>query len=152
MKIDLTKKQYECLIKALEAADSVYGILGDSMPEDYKKQSDQIDDLRKYLLGFASEFSAEYMIEKFHGEIIMSDELSESLQEVMNDYDNETFWHELETRLGKRDFDRTITEAENKEMEENNGWYSNRIYGIYEAWSNEFEENGIERLGIIKEN
>ncbi|KKR91556.1 MAG: hypothetical protein UU43_C0004G0004 [Candidatus Falkowbacteria bacterium GW2011_GWA2_41_14] len=95
MKIDLTKKQYECLIKALEVADSVYGILGDSMPEDYKKQSDQIDDLRKYLLGFASEFSAEYMIEKFHGEIIMSDELSESLQEVMNDYDNETFWHDL---------------------------------------------------------
>lgn len=150
MKINLTKKQYECLVKAIDAGSSVYGILGDSVSEDYKQQSNEINDLQHYLLGFASEFGVEYMTERFRGEIIMSDDLSEKLREAMDDYDDETFWHELEVRLGKRDFERTITEAEKKEIKENGGWYPDRIHGIYDGWGAEFEKNGVERLGIIK--
>lgn len=149
MKINLTKKQYETLIKAVEIGSSVYGILGDSIEGDYKKESDEIDNLQKYLLDFASDFGFDDMTEKFEGELIMSDDFSEKMQEAMDDYDDEIFWHELETRLGKRDFERTMTEAEKEEMEED-GWYPKRIHDLYDKWSKEFEDNGVERLGIVE--
>ena len=78
----------------------------------------------------------------------MSDDYSEKLQEVVDDYDEDVFWHGLETRLGKRDFMRTATEAEMEEMEDNDGWYPDRIQGIYDGWSKEFEDHGIDRLEV----
>src|SRR3989344_1338109 len=105
MIINISKKQYECLIAAMEASFSVYGILGDLIPKKYKKQSDDTEDLRAYLLSLASEFDAEHIIQKFHEEVILSDITSDALQAAMDDYNDETFWHELETRLGKRDFE-----------------------------------------------
>lgn len=148
MKIDLTKKQYECLIKVIEAGSSVYSILGDSVSEEYKNQSNEIEDLREYFIGLASNFGMDDITEEFEGELIMSDDFSEKLREAMDDYDNEIFWDELETRLGKRDFERTMTPEERKEIEENNGLYTDRIHKIYERWGKELEENGIEMLEI----
>lgn len=150
MKINLSKKQYEILIRVLDAGSSVYGILGDNVSEKYKKQSDEIEALEEYLLGFAKEFGREDMTQNFRDKLIMSDDLAEELQEAVDEYDNETFWHELEVRLGKRDFERTMTETEKKEIEANNGWLPERIHGIYEGWGNEFEKYGIERLGVMK--
>lgn len=149
MKIEISKKQYETLIKATEAASSVYGILGDTVSEDYKEESNNIDNLQNHILGFASEFGYEEMVEKFRGEILLSDEWSDRLQEVMDDYDDETFWHELEIRLGKRDLMKTITKQEQEEMEENGGWYPDRIHNLYNKWSEEFENYGIDRLDIV---
>lgn len=134
----------------MEAGSSVYGILGDMVSDDYKKESDEIEDLQEYLLGFASDFGFPDMTEKFEGELIMSDDFSEKLHEAIDDYNDETFWHELEIRLGKRDFGRTITEAEKKEMKENDWWYPKRIHELYDKWSKEFEDNGVERLGIVE--
>jgi hypothetical protein len=150
MKINLSKKQYEILIRALDAGSSVYGILGDNVSEEYKKQSNEIEKLEEYLLGFAKEFGREDMTQEFHGKLIMSDGFSEELQETVDEYDNETFWQELEMRLGKRDFERTVTEAEKKEIEDNNGWLPERIHGLYEKWGKEFEDYGIERLEVMK--
>lgn len=149
VKINLSKKQYETMIKAVEAGSSIYGILGDMVSDDYKKESNEIEDLQKYLLGFASDFGSSDMTEKFKGELIMSDDFSEKMEEVMDDYDDEIFWHELETRLGKRDFERTMTKAEKKEMEEDR-WYPKRIHELYDKWSKEFEDNGVERLEIVE--
>jgi hypothetical protein len=151
MEIRLSKKQYLCLLKAVRAGSSVFGILGDYVSKEYKKQSNEIHDLEKYLFSLASEFGAESLTEVFHGELIASDEFSGEMQDVMDDYDEQTFWQELEVTLGKRDFENSITEAEIKEMKENNGWYPDRIHEIYEKWSSEFEENGVDRLGIIGE-
>lgn len=142
MNLTLTKKQYECLIRAIEASSSVYGILGD-VSDDYKKKSDEIENLRSHLLSFASEFGAEHIVEKFHNQIILSDGISKKLEEVIDDYNDENFWHELEIRLGKRDFERTITEKEKKEIKENGGWYPDRIQKIYDEWAKEFEKNGV---------
>lgn len=147
MTVNLSKEQFETLIKAVQAGASVYGILGDSVSEEYKKESDDIEKLRSYLLGVATDYGFEDMTEMFMGKMIMSDEWSEKLHEVIDEYNNETFWHELETRLGKRDFWRTITEAERAEIE-NDNWYPSRINDVYEKWGEEFEKYGIDRLEI----
>ncbi len=147
MKINLSKKQFETLIKVVEAGSSVYGILGDSVSEEYKKESNDIEELRKYLIGFANGYGFEDMTEIFMGKLIMSDEWSEKLHEVIEDYDDQTFWHELETRLGKRDFERTMTEEEKEEIK-NSGRYPSRVYDLYEKWGKEFEKYGTDRLSI----
>lgn len=106
--------------------------------------------MRNYLLGFADDHGFEDMTEMFMGKMIMSDEWSEKLHEVIEDYNDENFWHELETRLSKRDFGRTMTEAEREEIK-NSGWYPSRIHDVYEKWSKEFEKYGINRLEIKEE-
>ncbi|MFP4539961.1 MAG: hypothetical protein ACLFNN_03445, partial [Candidatus Paceibacterota bacterium] len=118
--------------------------------EEYKKESNNIEELRNYLLGFAADHGFEDMTEMFMGKMIMSDEWSEKLHEVIEDYNDENFWHELETRLGKRDFERTMTEAEREEIKKS-GWYPSRIHDVYEKWSKEFEKYGINRLEIKEE-
>jgi len=105
MSINLTKKQYECLIKALEAANSVYGILGDSVSDEYKKQSNEIEELTDYFLSLARDFGMEHITQKYKEKLILDDVYAESLDEVIDDYNNEIFWDELQTRLGKRDFE-----------------------------------------------
>ena len=70
------------------------------------------------------------------------------LQGVMNDYDDEIFWDKLELCLGKRDFLRTITEEEKKQIKKNDGFLPDRIHEIYDRWRDKFEKNGIERLEL----
>ena len=149
MKINLTKKQYEILIRAVDAGESVYGIIGDEVSEEYKRQSNEIEELRTYLLELAPEFGCGHMIEKFQGHTIMEDGLAEKLWEAIEEYDDVTFWDELETRLGKRDFYRSVTKDDEKYMEEHSCLPS-RICGIYEKWGKEFEEYGVERLGVVE--
>jgi hypothetical protein len=150
MKINLTKKQYLTLIRALEAGNSVYGILGDNVSDEYKERSNEIDELCNYFLDFAKDFGKKELTEKFMGELIMSEKFSEKFHEAIEDYDEENFWHELEVRLGKRDFFRSMTKEEKKEMKKNDGWFPERIHKVYENWREEFEKHGIERLEVIK--
>ena len=150
MKIEITKEQYLTLIKAVNAGSCVYGILGDDVAEEYKEESNNIDKLREYFLKFAKDFGYEKITEKFKGKLIMNEEFSEILDEAIDDYDDNTFWHELETRLGKRDFERIMTKEEIFEIEKEGGWLPERIHEIYDGWRKEFEKHGIERLEIVK--
>ncbi|MBU2530813.1 MAG: hypothetical protein KKD35_07220 [Elusimicrobia bacterium] len=151
MKIKLTKEQFINLLTMSHITNSVLGILGDVLPEtDYKKKSDEMEGLEKYLLRYAQDFDCGDMVEDFHRETIMKEEIYEEMNDIIEDYDDYIFWNELETRMGKRDFGRTITKEEGKYIEENNGWFPERIHEIYEKYRKEFEENGIERLKIAE--
>lgn len=145
------QRTVEDLIKVVDAGSFVYGILGDNIEDIYKKQSKTIDQLREYLLGYATDFGMINATEKFMGQTIMSEDFSEELQEAIDDYDDITFWFELEMRLGKRDFERTVTEVEKREMARDHGIYPKRIHALYEQWNKEFEGHGIERLEIRKQ-
>jgi len=150
MEIKLTKEQYINLLKMSHIANGVLGILGDVMPEaDYKRKSDEMEGLGEHLLKYAREFDCGDLVEDFHGKILMKDEIYEKMNEIIDEYDDYIFWNELETRMGKRDFERTITEEEKKYIEENNGWLPDRIHDIYEKYEKEFEEHGIDRLEIV---
>ncbi len=148
--IELTENQYECLLGAVEIGSSMYGILGDVDSKKYGKRSDEAEALRSYLLSLAPEYGAGEIVERFENEIVVSDALSEKLEEALDDYDDEIFWFELETRLGNRDFERMMTEDEKKEMKASDGPYPERIRESYESWRKEFERHGIERLGIAE--
>lgn len=133
-----------------DLANSVMGILGDYIEgKSYKEKSNNFEELEKYLLNFAKNFESEDLAEKWKGEIIISDKASKKYQKIIDDYNDIIFWEELAERMGKRDFERTITVEDEKYLNENNGWLPDRIHTIYNKYHKEFENNGIDRLEII---
>lgn len=149
MEIDLTREQYLNLLTISHIANSVLGILGDVLPEtEYKKKSDEMEDLEDYFISYAQNFGCDDLIERFHGKTLMKDEIYEKINEIIEDYDDYIFWNELEVRMGKRDFKRTITTDDKKYIKENKGWYPERINELYDKYRNEFEKYGIDRLEI----
>lgn len=148
MFIELSKEEYRDMLKCVIVANNVYGILGDAVSDEYKRQSTAVELLQKKILAYAAQFESQDLAETFHGELILSDDFSERMDEVLSDYDIETFWHELELRLGKRDFERTMTPQEKEEIEKNGGWLLARIQSCYDRWADEFETHGTERLEI----
>lgn len=153
MEIKLTKEQYIDLLEISHIANSVLGILGDVLSEEtnYKKKSDKTTELEDYFISYVKDFGCEEMTEEFHGKTLLKDEIYEKIQEIMDEYDDYIFWNELEVRIGKRDFERTITADDKKYIKENKGWYPERIHDIYEKYEKEFEEYGIDRLEIKKD-
>lgn len=120
--------------------------LADSRGEDFKNY----EGLKKYLLKIAKDNGLEDLVEEFYGDLLPSDKLSELEDKIMEEYDDDTFWHELTTRLGKRDFWRTITPKEKQEIKKQN-WLPERIHEIYEKYEKEFEEHGLDRIKIDEE-
>lgn len=151
MEINLTREQYLNLLELSYIANNVFGVLGDIIPEArYKRKSEEMDKLEDYLLKYAGEFGCSDLVEDFHGKTLLKDEIYERMQETMDEYDDFTFWNNLEVRMGKRDFGRTITKEEEREMEKNGGWYPDRINELYDKYAKELEEYGIERLEILE--
>lgn len=149
MKIDLTKEQYVNLFKMAHIANSVLGILGDVLPEtEYKKKSDEMENLEDYFISYARDFGCNDLVEDFHGKTLMKDEIYEKIQAILDEYDDYIFWNELEVRMGKRDFERTITDDDKKYIKENKGWLPERINELYEKYRDEFEKYGIDRLEV----
>ena len=146
MQIDLSKEQFKEMILAAMLYSFIRGGLADDKGEDFKKY----EELENYLLKIAEENGFNDLVEKFHGHLIPSDELSELEEEIMSEYDEDAFWHELMTRLGRRDFFRTVTPDEDKEMEKRD-WLPDRAQEFFDRYNKEFEDYGVERLEI-KEN
>ncbi len=149
MKINITNDQYKMLLKMTTVSTGVYGILVDNVSEEYRDDYNTVEEFENYILGYAKDFGCEDLVEEYNSRLIISDGFSEEMDVIMDDYDDETFWNELETKLGKRDFERDMTEEEMKKAEED-GFYSEKIWDYYEKYGKEFEENGINRLEIVK--
>lgn len=134
-------------------ANSVIGILGDTMPEkDYKEKSVNMDDLEKYLLQFAKEMDCKEMIDEFEGKIFLDDDFySEIMDTIISDYDDHILFDSLANELAKRDFHRDHSKEEIKKMAKKNGGYFGVALHDYEKkYWDEFEKHGMERLVIAE--
>ena len=153
MKINITKKQYIDLITMSRVANNIMGILGDYLEDKpyYKEQSNRLEELETYFLAFAKDFQCDDMVEEWRGEMIMNETISEKFEAIVDDYNEFNFWDSLATEMGKRDFMRSITSDDRKYIAEHDGWLPDRIGDIYETYHKEFEDHGIDRLEIIRE-
>lgn len=151
MKINISKKQYHQLIQACDLTSSILGLLGDMVSDEYKKMSDEHEEFEQYILQYAKEMGYEDKVDSYKDRLFLVDGGNTEFDETLEDYDDYIFWSELETRLGKRDFFRTMTEAEKKEMDENNGWYPDRIHELYKKYGEEFQKHGLDRVEVNKD-
>lgn len=81
------------------------------------------------------------------GYIGPSPDTEEQRHTIIEAYDEDQFWFELERLLGQRDLERTMTKEERREIDKQ-GWLPKRVHELYEKYSDEFEAFGIERLEI----
>lgn len=147
MQIEFNKKQYENLLKL------VY--LGNWMANAHRADDriEKFEELEHYIFSFAKDFGfpkyadAEMVGDgKFYPTRKFEEETE--VHDLHDDYDNETFWHEIADRLSRRDFVRKYSMGEYKNMDTEERF--EKMQEFDDKWDDEFEEYGIERLEVKK--
>lgn len=157
MKINITKKQFESLMMALEIADTVTGLLSDVFEgktgKEYKERAKQMDELQSVFYSRAKEFGLEDAVEEYKGTWFIREgsPREEEFHEIMDDFEEWIVEDSLANKLGKRDFYREHTEEEvNKMAEESHGYLGVEIHPYEERYWKEFELHGYDRLEIVE--
>jgi len=145
MKINLTKKQYETLVKAVYLGNWMAnanrtGQSGDPHMKEYEEITDYIFSLASEF-GFSKTFEHDLECDE-HGKTTEVNLLHE-------EYDEETFWEELCGLLGERDFFRKYSKDEREKMNQEECFL--KLQECIIAWEQEAEEYGVERLETIKQ-
>ena len=68
----------------------------------------------------------------------------------IDDFVDDSFWEELEVRLGKRDFERSMTDADAAYIAEHMDKLPPRVSLLYKTYRDELDKYGIDRLEINK--
>lgn len=145
MKINLTKKQYEILAKAVYLGNWMAnanrtGSKGDPHIKEYEEISDYIFSLAPEF-GFSNNFEHDLECDE-HGKIMEVNKLHE-------EYDKEIFWDELCELLGERDFYRKYSKEQREIMTDEEHFI--KMQECIIAWEEECENYGIERLEKLKQ-
>lgn len=145
MKINITKKQYEDLLKLVYLGNWVANA---NRVDDVLQH---FEDLESYIFSHAKEYGLEKYADTDEEDGITYPtrqfEEGTDVQKLIDEYGDENFWDELTDRLGERDFDEQYTEVEQKTMDRDE-----RMTKLYEAigkWDDEFVEHGVERLRVL---
>ena len=146
MKINFTKKQFEVLLKLVYMGNWVANAHRTGREDD--KRIEKYEEMQKYLLSFVKEFGLEKYVDIDNEEMYPSIELEEDeTDELIDEYDNETFWEELIDRFARRDFVREYGEEEISKMDT-----MERIkkdHPFLEKYQDEIYNYGIDRLEIV---
>lgn len=128
----------------------VGGYIREAVDELNDKNFSEIRNMEDYLLSLANDFDSGDMVEKLEdGLVIPSDDIIKKYHDYyIDEYEEDSFWHNLITNLGKRDFERGATKRERDVVEKNDGWLTDVIDKYYKKYEKEFDQHGIERLEI----
>ncbi|NTV55502.1 MAG: hypothetical protein HGA16_03310 [Candidatus Moranbacteria bacterium] len=102
------------------------------------------------LLAAARAAEVDGIAENRDGKLVIAKEILSATDEAVAEYDDETFWFELESRLGERDFYYYGNDKE-IEMAEKTGKLPDRVEWYYRKYRKEFDEHGVDRLEISEE-
>lgn len=113
----------------------------------------EYEEMEDYIFSFAPKFGLEkYMSnEPDDGERFFPTrdfEEETDVQDLIEDYDNETFWDEAVDRFGERDFFKKYSKEKIEKMDRDERFV--KRMECQEKYEDEFEENGIDNFEIIK--
>ncbi len=145
MNLNLTKEQFKELLQLVHLGGYVRNAVREQEGEYAQKRDEALEDML-YHIGLDHEISG--IKKDKDGYVGPSLDLEEQWHTIIEQYDADQFWAELERLLGQRDLERTLSNEEKQEIEAQGGWLPKRVHEIYEKYSDEFETFGIERLEI----
>ena len=116
MKIEINKKQYNIIIRVLEIAGSIYGVMGDMVDEKYKKPSKDVDDLEEDLFKYAEDYDSLDLFEYYKDKRIISEDYTEEILNDIFDYDEYVFWEKLVEKLARKEIMEKYPEGKIKNM------------------------------------
>ncbi|MHC1745667.1 MAG: hypothetical protein AB9895_00800 [Negativicutes bacterium] len=141
MKINLTKREYQSLMDVLYIADwvmSAFDETGNSKPDPH-------DQLEQKLLSYAKDFGFEDYVEqdksagRYYPTRLFEDETIAT--EIIDQYDENTFWDELAHRLAQRDIELKYGREQLAEMDMAQVFEEMSI--IEDEYNEKFEETGL---------
>tara|TARA_R110000868_G_C10885184_1_gene763229 strand:- start:202 stop:648 length:447 start_codon:yes stop_codon:yes gene_type:complete len=147
MKINITKKEYACLLDMLGLADWV--MHSHTVSDDERHQEHEA--LIRKIYAYASSMDAEDKIEysKRFDDYFERDDYMEDLHEKFIDpFEEATFWDELIDRLGKQDA--ILQHGADKLQKMEPMERITKIEDAKEKYTDEFEKHGTKHLKINK--
>jgi hypothetical protein len=147
VKLDLTRAEYLTLLTAMQLADWVLHAHQVEEPD----ETQPFRELEQKVFSLAGEFGCEHLVEyaEEDGRFYASAEFDETgpAMELIEQFENESFWNELLERLVERDLlrqlgEKTVEGLDPEEREIREEPYR-RLYG------DEFAMHGVDRLEIL---
>jgi len=147
MKLELSIEQYEALLKLVFMGD---WIMGFNDYENLNPGENRMSEVAQLIYSQAEQYGLGHVIthDQNTNLLTLTREFEEDsgIADMMEYYEEETFWEELIHRLAHRDFHRHYGESAIAQMA-----IEERIEKetpFFEKYANEFNENGIENLKI----
>ncbi len=148
MQIELTKEEYKTLLRSIDVASFVYGVMGDMVDEKYKKQSKEIENLTDKVLEKADEYGVSEFVENFDGKNILSDDYSNEILYDVTEYEEYSFWDNLARKLAIKEMQQKYSQEEREKMEEVE--FVSEVWELEEKYYKILEKSGIENFELNK--
>ncbi len=144
--MEFSKAQYETLVRALEVAGGVYGILGDLVGDGYKKNASALQDLESWVLGKAGDFGMAKHVEIFEGENVLTEKAASAYLDDLLDYEDWAFWDLLAEKMAERELARLFTPKQLKAMtwEQRMGRHAELVDRFYD----EFDKHDLKNVEV----
>jgi len=145
MKIELTKEQLGSLAKLV--------FLGNWLANNWRNEDviEEFDEIECLVLAAAAKNGFEDYAElDEEGRAVPSHELEEKMAETVDFYNDNTFWDQLIYRMADRDYLRKYGEEAFADLSKEEGTTKERP--LIEKYEKEFNENGLDRLELRRDN
>lgn len=140
MRIDLSKDQYLTLVKVLQLGNWPLGLT-----EANHELASKTEDLEQYIFSLAGDFEAyeEIYFDKEEEYYYLSDHFKETVEAIIDEYEEDVFWDQLTHKLATIDLKREV--HINASIEEK----INRLFQLKARYEKYFLENGLDKMEIL---
>lgn len=149
--IELTKKQFLALLKAVYLGNWVANSYRDGSTED--PHLPEYENIEDYIFSLAPKFSLEKYVthdledgDKYYPTNLF--EQTTDVHKLHDAYDEETFWDELTDRMGTKDFLKKYSKEQIEKM--NKGEWFTKLHECIDEMDEEFSEFGLDRTQVNK--
>ena len=147
--ISLTKKQYFTLMKAAYLGNWLANAHHDGKPGNERNK--EIEDAENIILSFAKQFGFDKYVDDEladEGQYFPTRIFDETLglMEIIEEYDDNTFWDKIVERLAQRDFERQYSLEKIRQMTDEDR--INKLYVHIDKWAEEINTNSLDNITI----
>lgn len=146
MLIEMNERQYRALLKMVWLGN--WAINAHREPDETQTE---YNDLEQHLMAQAHSFGQEELVQFIQDDhrFYTASGFEEELLAVVDEYDDHTFWSQLESRLTERDLMNEYGEDALETMPDDE--IQERERPVLEKYMDEFDKNGIQNLVIREE-
>jgi len=146
--VSFTKEQFRMLLRIVYLGNWLANATRDGSSKDPRLA--EFDEIEDYIFSQSREFGLAYLVEREKNDErwFPTRGLEESLEAMIEGYDEETFWEELFHRLSDRDFFRAFSEDEVRHMALRERFEKEEPFR--RKWNDEISEHGVERFEAVE--
>ncbi|HAQ05994.1 MAG TPA: hypothetical protein DCR24_00050 [Bacillus bacterium] len=140
MRIELSKEQYLTLVKLLQLGNWPLGLTEADL-----ELAGKAEELEQYIFSLAQDFEAgdQIYFDRDEEYYYLSEPLKETVEGIIDEYEEDVFWDQLTHKLATLDLKREIDIDASIEEK------INRLYQLKARYEKYFLANGLEKIDIL---